>query len=135
MGRVHEPSFRLVLTDSKNSTKSGRFKEILGTYDPRKSTNALNAERLQYWVSQGAGLTDTVHNLLVTNKVLNAPKINVSKKSKHPPAPPVEVVAGSPKEEPAPAEKTEDAIIEDVIPASTESSGEAMKEETVWLFL
>ena len=69
VGRVHEPSFRLVLTDSKNSTKSGRFKEILGSYDPRKSVDALETERIKYWLSQGADPTDTVHNLLVKHKI------------------------------------------------------------------
>ena len=82
VGRKHEPSFRLLLTDSKNSTKSGRFKKILGSYDPRKSKDALDAERIKYWLSQGALPTDTVHNLLVKHKILNAKKINVSAKSK-----------------------------------------------------
>jgi len=82
VGRIHEPSFRLVLTDSKNSTKSGRFKEILGSYDPRKSGDSLNAERIKYWLSQGAGPTPTIHNLLVKHKIINAKKIDVSAKSK-----------------------------------------------------
>jgi len=80
IGRVHEPSFRLVLTDSKNSTKSGRFKEILGSYDPRKSTDALETERIKYWLSCGASPTDTVHNLLIKHKVITAKKINVSRR-------------------------------------------------------
>lgn len=85
MGRKHEPSFRLVLTDSKNSTKSGRFKEILGVYDPRKSTgktDSLNTERIKYWLSQGANPTDTIHNLLVKRGVIRAKKIDVSAMSK-----------------------------------------------------
>lgn len=82
IGRTHEPSFRLVLTESRNSTKSGRFKEILGSYDPRKSTDSLNAERIKYWLSNGASPTDTIHNLLVKHRIINAKKINVSAKSK-----------------------------------------------------
>jgi len=78
IGRTHEPSFRLVLTDSKNSTKSGRFKEILGSYDPRQSRDSLDSERIKYWLSRGAGPTDTVHNLLVKHKIISAKKINVS---------------------------------------------------------
>src|SRR3990167_1345504 len=85
VGRKHEPSFRLVLTDSKNSTKSGRFKEILGSYDPRKSADVLDSERIKYWLSQGANPTDTVHNLLVKHKIISAKKINVSAKSKKTP--------------------------------------------------
>ncbi|MEK7227714.1 MAG: 30S ribosomal protein S16 [Patescibacteria group bacterium] len=70
VGRKHEPSFRLVLTDSKNSTKSGRFAETLGSYDPRKTTEKFNAERIQYWLSQGAGLTSSVEELLAKHKII-----------------------------------------------------------------
>ena len=35
IGRKNDPSFRVVLTDSKNSTKSGKFLEILGNF-PKK---------------------------------------------------------------------------------------------------
>ena len=79
VGRVHEPSFRLVLTDSKNSTKSGRFKEVLGSYDPRKSTDSLKKDRIEHWLSKGVGVTGTVHNLLVTHKIIDAKKMNVAK--------------------------------------------------------
>src|SRR3990167_6161352 len=82
VGRTHEPAFRLVLTDSKNSTKSGRFKEILGSYDPRKSKDFFETERIKYWLSQGVTPTATVNNLLVSNKIITGPKINVSSKSK-----------------------------------------------------
>ena len=119
VGRVHEPSFRLVLTDSKNSTKSGRFKEILGSYDQRKFVDSLETERIKYWLSVGASPTDTVHNLLVRHKVITAKKINVSAKSKKAPVVKVEETV------------VENAIIEEVPePAAVEDSGVA-KEETV----
>ena len=78
VGRVHEPSFRLVLTDSKNSTKSGRFAEVLGSYDPRKITEAFNKERIQYWLGRGAGLTASVNNLLIKKRIISGKKIHVS---------------------------------------------------------
>jgi len=77
VGRKHETSFRLVLTDSKNSTKSGRFKEILGSYDPRKSTEAFKVDRIKHWLGQGIKPTGSVHNLFVTHKIIDAKKINV----------------------------------------------------------
>ena len=77
VGRKHEPAFRLVLTDSKNSTKSGRFKEILGSYDPRKSSDSINADRVKYWLSQGALATGSVHNLLLNHKIIEGKKVNV----------------------------------------------------------
>jgi small subunit ribosomal protein S16 len=78
VGKKHEPVFRLVLTDSKNSTKSGKFLEILGSYDPRqKNETQLKADEIKEWISKGAKPTDTVHNLLINNKVIEGKKINV----------------------------------------------------------
>ena len=86
IGRKNDPSFRVVLTDSKNSTKSGKFLEILGTYNPKvKEDNLkrnLNAERVKYWLGEGAKCSDTMHNFLVHDKVITGKKINVLPKKK-----------------------------------------------------
>ena len=83
IGRKNDPSFRAVLTDSKNSTKSGKFLEILGTYNPKAGEKKLDAERIKYWISQGAQTSDTMHNFLVHDKVIVGKKVNVLPK-KHP---------------------------------------------------
>ena len=78
VGRKHEPAFRLVLTDSKNSTKSGRYLEVLGNHDARhKDQTKIDVERVKYWMSKGAQVTETVHNMLISNKVITGKKINV----------------------------------------------------------
>ncbi len=82
IGRKNDPSFRAVLTDSKNSTKSGRFLEIVGTYNPKAGKSAFNTDRIMHWVSKGAKLSDTMHNFLVDAKALTAKKINVLPKKK-----------------------------------------------------
>ncbi len=82
VGRVHEPSFRLVLTDAKNSTKSGRVKEVLGSYDPRKQTDLLRTERIKHWLSRGVNFTPSVNNLLIKHGVIRGKKIDVSSVSK-----------------------------------------------------
>jgi small subunit ribosomal protein S16 len=83
IGRKNDPSFRAVLTDSKNSTKSGKFLEILGTYNPKAGEKKLDADRIKYWMSQGAKCSDTMHNFLVHDKVITGKKVNVLPK-KHP---------------------------------------------------
>jgi small subunit ribosomal protein S16 len=70
------------LTDSKNSTKSGRFLEILGTYDPKMGQKVFRGERIKYWISKGAKLSDTMHNFLVGEGVVQGKKINVLPKKK-----------------------------------------------------
>ena len=83
-GRKHEPTFRLVLTDSKNGPKSGKYLENLGWYDTRikNSVEQIDTERVKHWMKQGAKLSVTVHNFLVTKKVIEGKKLNaLSRKS------------------------------------------------------
>ena len=85
IGRKNDPSFRAVLTDSKNSTKSGKFLEILGTYNPRGKDGkkrVLNADRIKYWLGQGAKPSETMHNFLVHDKIIEGKKVNVLPKKK-----------------------------------------------------
>lgn len=81
-GRKNNSAFRVVLTDSKNSAKSGRFKEILGSYNLKSGEVIFKPERVKYWISNGAQVSDTVHNFLVSQKLIEGKKKNVlSKKS------------------------------------------------------
>ena len=83
VGRTHEPAFRLVLTDSKNGTKSGKYLELLGNYDARRGEKSeFKTDKVKYWISKGAQLSGTVHNLLVSKKVIEGKKINVLPKKR-----------------------------------------------------
>lgn len=82
IGRKNDPAFRAVLTDSKNSTKSGRFLEILGTYNPKAGEVSFQAEKIKYWIGKGAKLSDTMHNFMVQEKIISGKKVNVLPKKK-----------------------------------------------------
>jgi small subunit ribosomal protein S16 len=82
IGRKNDPSFRVVLTDSKNSTKSGKFLEILGTYNPKGGEKKLESDRIKHWLSVGAKCSDTMHNFLVHDKIVEGKKVNVLPKKK-----------------------------------------------------
>ena len=113
VGKKHEPVFRVVVGDSKNAAKSGKFIEVLGSYDPRsKNQNTLNKARVQEWIAKGAQVSDTVHNLLVSEKVIDKKKVNALPKKTAPKkeVPVEEVVAEAPVVEAvveAPAEVAE----------------------------
>lgn len=82
IGRKNDASFRVVLTDSKNSAKSGKFKEILGSYNLKSGEVVFKNDRVKYWMGNGAQTSETVHNFLVSHKVIEGKKKNVlSKKS------------------------------------------------------
>lgn len=60
-GRTNSLSYRLVVTDVR-SPRDGKYIESLGWYDPKKHADKpdadLNAERILYWLDQGAQLTE-----------------------------------------------------------------------------
>jgi len=76
-GRKNDPAFRVVLTDSKNAAKSGTFKEILGSYNLKSGEVVLKSDRITHWIGHGAQVSDTVHNFLVKEKVIEGKKKNV----------------------------------------------------------
>ncbi len=77
IGRKNDASFRVVLTDSKNAAKSGKFKEILGSYNLKTNEVLFKADRIKHWMSHGAKASDTVHNFLVKQKLIDGKKKNV----------------------------------------------------------
>jgi small subunit ribosomal protein S16 len=64
-GAKKKPFYRIVVASSE-APRDGRFIEILGTYNPLvdPAIVTIKAERLQYWVQQGAKPTDTVRSLI-----------------------------------------------------------------------
>ena len=123
-GRKNVPTFRVVLTDSKNSTKSGKFLEILGNHDPRNDSGEVKADRIKHWMSMGAQLTDTLHNLLLKKGVIKGVKKNKLPKQTPPKKEEVATPAPVKKEEvvetpvSAPEVKKEEASVEPVVEAA-----------------
>ncbi len=76
IGAKKKPFYRIVIADSR-SPRDGKFIETVGTYDPRKDPSevTLKAERIRYWLDQGAQPTDTVRSILKKNGV--SPKSQV----------------------------------------------------------
>ncbi len=77
IGRRNNPSYRVVVVDSRSAAKKGKPVELLGTHDAIRKTTALDDERVKYWISQGAQVSDTMHNILIKNGVIEGVKVNV----------------------------------------------------------
>jgi small subunit ribosomal protein S16 len=77
VGRKNDPSFRVILVESKRAAKTGSFKEVLGSYDARTDRVDLKTDRIKHWLSMGTTVSDTVHNMLISQKVIEGKKINV----------------------------------------------------------
>lgn len=65
MGATNQAFFRVVVSDSRKATTSSAVEEI-GIYDPRSNPPRIqiDRERVDYWVKNGALLSDTVRQLV-----------------------------------------------------------------------
>lgn len=65
MGSKNQPKYRIIAVDSR-SKRDGKFLEILGDYDPTMTEYKVNfkADRIKFWTSQGAQLTEAVKRLI-----------------------------------------------------------------------
>jgi len=112
VGKKKQPSFKIVVTDKRKSSTRGRFTEEVGFYNPLTKEKGLKGERIKYWLSKGAKPSDTVYNLLISEKIIEGAKIDVHKKSKEvaAPAPTPSTKAGAETpEKPAEEQKVESA--------------------------
>ena len=67
-GSKKRPYYSIVAADSR-MPRDGRFLEKLGTYQPLLPKDSeervkMNAERIQYWLDQGAQPTDRIQRML-----------------------------------------------------------------------
>ena len=77
VGRKNDPSFRIVVTDKRTSVKSDRHVDRLGSYNPKSNLVQIDAEKAKEWLAKGVQPSDTVHNILINQKVITGKKINV----------------------------------------------------------
>ncbi|MEM6430781.1 MAG: 30S ribosomal protein S16 [Deinococcota bacterium] len=71
MGSKRNPHYRIVVTDVRKK-RSGNYIEAIGYYDPRSTVEEplrIDAERAEYWLSQGAQPTDTVLRLFEKKEI------------------------------------------------------------------
>lgn len=81
MGKKKAPFYRVVAADSR-FPRDGRDIEVIGTYDPKMSQDAIviDEEKALKWLNQGAIPTDTVRNILSNAGIMK--KYSENKKSK-----------------------------------------------------
>ncbi|MBU0731508.1 30S ribosomal protein S16 [Patescibacteria group bacterium] len=78
IGRKNKPYYRLVVQEKSKAPSSSVVEEI-GTFNPHTdpATIDFNKERVEYWISQGAKASATVHNMLVNEGVIKGDKQRV----------------------------------------------------------
>ncbi len=123
IGRKNDPAFRIAVLEKTSGPKAGKYVDLVGTYNPKTKATNIQADKVKDWMKKGAQVSDSVHNLLVKNGVIEGKKINVLPKKTAPvkevvaeaaptPAPAAETPAEAPAE--AAPEATEEAPAEEV---------------------
>ena len=99
-GALNRPYYKVVVADSR-SPRDGKFIEIIGTYDPKKTghNSTLKMDRIEHWISNGAQPSDTVRSLIKKNRMQSA---SAPAETAEPAAPAAEETAAAPAME-APA--------------------------------
>ena len=64
VGARKQPYYRVVVIE-KERARNGRSVEVVGTYNPRTSPASvdLKRDRIEYWTSKGALMSDRVQKL------------------------------------------------------------------------
>lgn len=76
VGRKNDPSYRIVVTDKRTGPKSNKHVALLGSYNPKMNHVQIDSDAAKTWLSNGVQPSDTVHNLLVSQGLLDKPKVN-----------------------------------------------------------
>jgi len=122
-GKTNQPFFRVVLIDKRRSAKGGRAVEVLGNVDPLTKRKNFEKDRILYWLSKGAKASPTVHNMLISEKIIEGKKIHVSKLSKKKQA---EITAKASASAKAIADKKEEVEAKAVEPVPAEAPVETL---------
>ena len=134
-GTKKRPVYKVVVADSRFA-RDGRFIEKVGFFNPllpkeKKERVGLEAERIKYWLGQGAQPTTRVARILGENDIIpmpangNNPNKAVPKKDRKKEGEEA-APAEAPKAEAAPAAE---APKEEAAPAAEAPAAEAPKEE------
>lgn len=133
VGKKNQPFFKVVITDKRSKPKAGRFVEEVGFYNPLTKEKNLKTERIRYWLAKGAKPSETIYNLLVSEKIVEGKKIPLHKKSKKPveAVPPTSTQGVKADKSTGEEKPTEEKSKEEPAPVSAEAAETAPAEQPV----
>ena len=75
VGARHQPSYRIVVADSR-AARDGAFVDQIGHYNPRTDppTIVIDEEKARKWIAQGAQPSDAVQRMLNNLETSNGGK-------------------------------------------------------------
>lgn len=74
IGRKNDAAFRMAVLPKASGPKAGKYVDLVGTYNPKTKAMTVDGARIKDWVSKGAQVSPSLHNLLIKNGVLEGTK-------------------------------------------------------------
>lgn len=123
-GSKKRPFYKVVAADQR-APRDGRFIERLGSYNPMLPQGhadrfIVDAERVKYWLSQGAQPTERLEKMLSSLGLVNAPATHEQPKKSAPKAKALERI----KEKEEKAKAAAEAAAAEAAAENTEASAE-----------
>jgi len=118
IGRKNDAAFRIVVTEKTSGPKSGKHVDFIGSYNQKTKAVSINADNVKKWISNGAQVSPSVHNLLVKEGIISSKKINVLPKK----SPILKESAEEPNKE--------SAVAKEETPPTQQEDKETQKEDT-----
>lgn len=83
VGKRNVAHFRVVLQEH-TVAPGGKHVEILGSWDPHRKLGVFDGEKINYWISKGAQVSDSAWNVLIKQGIVKGEKraIKISKETK-----------------------------------------------------
>ncbi len=124
VGRHNHAQYHIVVQE-KTKAPTGKHVAVVGSYDPHNKQTVLKEDLIQKFLADGAQPSDTVHNLLVKNGLIDGTKRTV----KVPPKKVEEAPADEAQEKTAEATPAQDATADTKADATEDVKTDATTEE------
>ena len=117
-GKKKRPTYRLIVSEASRDT-FGTYLENLGHYNPMSKVCDVKKDRILYWISKGAQLSPTAHNLLINQNVIEGKKVRayIPKKKQGEEKPAAKPAVAEKPKEAAPAGQPAEEKTEEKAPA------------------
>lgn len=74
IGRKNDAAFRMAVLPKASGPKAGKYVDLVGTYNPKTKAMTVDGAKIKDWMSKGAQVSPSLHNLLVKNGVVEGTK-------------------------------------------------------------
>jgi small subunit ribosomal protein S16 len=74
IGRKNDPAFRMAVLPKTAGPKAGKYIDLVGSYNPKTKAMTADGDKIKSWIANGAQVSPSLMNLLVSKGVVEGTK-------------------------------------------------------------